>query len=146
MMANEPTTQPIITSIEGTVLALKLDHLKEQMGAVVGLVGKMQETLQSLLNVEEQQRDFRAALDRAFGELKIERDARTILASKVQTIGEEVIRLAALRRWVVGGVVAGVGMMGVALFQLLILGPMQRGYALPSQPPQTMLHPNRDVP
>ena len=120
-MANEPPKQPMLTSIEGTVLAVKLDHLKEQMVEMTKGMTEMQKTLQMLVRVEEQQRDFRGALDRAFSEIKTERDKLTLLL-------QEMPSYRALRRWVIGGIIAGMGMMGVALFNLLVIQPLYRGY------------------
>lgn len=124
---NEPTSNPIITSIEGTVLALKLDHLKEQMTDVVKLIAQMQETLKVLVRVEEQQRDFRGAIERAFADIKIARE-------RIDLLEREMPSNRTMRRWVYGGVITGVGMIAAALFNLLVIAPMYRGYGYNQAP------------
>lgn len=135
-MANEPTSQPVITSIEGAVLAVKLDNLKDNVAEMLKVMGKMQDTLQTLLKVEEQQRDFRGALDRCFGEIKVERE-------KFAAMQLEMPGIRSMRKWVVGGVVAGASMMAAALFNLLVIQPLYRGYNV--QPPQTFIVPAQPI-
>jgi hypothetical protein len=120
-MANDPTTQPIITSMEGAVLSVKLDSLKEQIGEIVKAMGEMQRTMQTLLQVEREQRDFRGALDRSFAEIRAERD-------KIVVIERELIGLRSMRRWVIGLTTSAAAMLGVALMTLLIINPLYRGY------------------
>lgn len=131
-MPNEPTTQQL-TSIEGAVLAVKLDNLKDQVGEIVKAMAEMQRTMQTLLQVEREQRDFKGALDRCFAEVKSERD-------KVLVINAELIGLRAMRKWVVILATSGAGMLGVALMTLLVINPLYRGYG--QQPPaQTFIVP-----
>lgn len=138
-MANEPTTQPLITSIEGAVLAVKLDNLKEQMAGIFTVMEKMQSTLQILANVEQQQRDFRGALDRAFLEIKTERDR---LSHLLESLNIEMPGLRTMRRWVIGLAASAAGMLGIALMTLLVINPLYHGYG--QQPPaQTIIVPSQ---
>ena len=125
-MANETTAQPMITSIEGTVLAVKLDHMKEQMAGILAVMEKMQSTLSLLATIEQQQRDFRGALDRAFAEIKIERE-------KVAAMMLEMPQYRSLRRWAIGGAIACMGMLGTTMFTLLVIQPLYRGYGIQPQ-------------
>lgn len=129
-MANEPTTNPVITSIEGAVLAVKLDGLKDQVSEIVKAMGKMQDTMQTLLAVEREQRDFSKALARAFDEIKEQRDKFDKFKADLD---KELPGLRAIRKWAIGIATAGMGMLGVALMTLLLINPLYRGYG--QQPP-----------
>lgn len=135
-MSNEPTTQPVITSIEGVVLAVKLDHLKEQVGEIVKAMTEMQRTMQTLIQVEREQRDFSKALDRAFTEIRTERDNLAKLNSE---LAKELPGLRSLRKWSIVIATSGAGMLGVALMTLLVINPLYRGYG--QSPSQTFIVP-----
>lgn len=137
-MANEPTTQPVITSIEGAVLAVKLDNLKDQVGEIVKVMAEMQRTMQTLVQIEREQRDFSKALDRAFGEIKAERDKLVQLSID---LNREMPGLRAVRKWAIILATSGAGMLGVALMTLLVINPLYRGYGTQSSPMQTFIVP-----
>lgn len=120
-----------MTTIEARVLAVKIDALKQDVGEMRSSVGAMARSMEALVRLEEQQRDMRGAVQRAFDELKAESGKREELAREITNIKSELPGYRELRRWVIGGVLAGVGMMAAALISLLIVDPMKRGYQLP---------------
>ena len=138
-MANEPTTQPVITSIEGVVLAVKLDHLKEQVGEIAKAMSEMQRTMQKLVEVEREQRDFGKAIDRAFAEIRAERDK---LAQLTADLNKELPGLRSLRKWSIAIATSGAGMLLVALMTLLVINPLYRGYGQ-TPPSQTFIVPEQ---
>jgi hypothetical protein len=136
-MVNEPILQPTMTSIEGAVLAVKIDNLKEQTAGIFVVMEKMQLTLQMLTDVERQQRDFRGALDRSFQEIKVERDRLTKL---LESLNLEMPGLRSLRRWVIWLAASAAGMLATALMTLLVINPLYHGYGYQS-PSQTIIVP-----
>lgn len=114
---------PVERLTEVAVLTVKLDAVKEEVLGIKRSVDNLSAAMSMLVRLEESQRDVRNALDRAFTEIKVERE-------KVASLQAEMPGYRALRRWVIGSVAAGLGMLGIALFNVLIIQPLYMGYTM----------------
>lgn len=110
-----------ITSAEGRLLAVQMDALRDasakQMDAlrddvreVKSTMREMARSLEQLVRIEEQQKDMRSALGRAFEEIDKERGKRDAVEKRVAAIEHVMPGLRELRGWVIAGVISGVGM------------------------------------
>lgn len=144
-----------ITSAEGRVIAVHIGGLQREMTEVKGAMLGIQVSLNAFVRLEERQADFRNALGRAFDEVKIERDARSISDKRIAElersvsifidhgrkitdlqesligIERELPGLREMRKFVVAGIMAGVGIILAGIIAMVIINPMQRAYGPP---------------
>ena len=108
-----------ITSAEGRLLAVQMGALRDDVRDVKDTMREMAKSLEQLVRIEEQQKDMRAAISRAFDEIKIERRKREEVESRVTTIEQAMPGMRELRNWVVGGVIGSLTMLTSAIVYYL---------------------------
>jgi len=133
-----------ITSAEARLLNVRMGALTEDVREVKTTMQGMARSLEQLVRIEEQQKDMRSALGRAFDEVSIERGKRELIESRVSVIERDLSTAAEtrrkaddidnrlssierdlpglreLRRWVVGGVLSGLAMITASLISFLV--------------------------
>jgi dihydrodipicolinate reductase len=96
----------------------RMDHLqaaqKQQADAMIVFT----QSLRTLSVIEYQQTQILQALSASAGRMDD-------IDKRVRTIEEKLPGLVEVRRWVIAGMLAAVGMMGMALMQLAVWGPAQ---------------------
>jgi hypothetical protein len=128
-----------ITSAEGRLVSMQLAYLRTDLSEVKATMGSMATSLASLVRIEEQQSTMRQGLDRAFlaiqkgddrdGMIRVEIDKLdNDIGRRLTAIENELPNYRGLRRWVIGGILAGIAMMAVALFSQFVIDPMKRGW------------------
>lgn len=114
-------------------MAVALADLRSDMSEMRQSLNGVQKALESLVRMDEQQNNQRQAISRAFDEIAKERDRRETMESRVHLLEVDAPSYRELRRWVIGGVLTGLTLMGAAVFKLLISDPLDRGYTRPPQ-------------
>lgn len=120
-----------MTSVEARLMAAALADLRSDMSELRQSLNGVQKALESLVRMDEQQNNQRQAISRAFDEIGKERDRRETMESRVHLLEVDAPSYRELRRWVIGGVLTGLTLMGAAVFKLLISDPLDRGYTRP---------------
>ena len=120
-----------LTSAEAQIIGASISHLAAETKRNADAVVAINESLHVLTRLETAQTNV---LDR----LKEGSIRMTDHEKRIQTIEQRMPGLNELRSWVIGGVLAGVGMMGAALLKLVIIDiPRLPVYTQPAtQPPQ----------
>lgn len=121
-----------MTSVEARILAATLVEVKSDIGEIRSSVAQMQRALDALVRIDEAQGNLRSAVSRAFDEIKDERTRREDLDKRMRILETDAPSYKELRRWVIGGVLTGIAMMGAALFKVWVADPLDRGYARPA--------------
>lgn len=129
-----------MSSIEGRLLAGSMSELKSDVGEMRASLSAMQRAMEALVRIDEQQITIRSSLGRAFDEVKEERNRRELLDARVQKLEVDSPSYKELRRWVIGGVLAGMAMMGAALFKSVVIDPMTSAYVA-ARPTTTIITP-----
>lgn len=115
---------------------MQLAYLRGDLAEVKGTMANMATSLASLVRIEEQQSAMRAGLERAFTEIAKADDERAAINARLSAVEQELPGYRGLRKWVIGGILAGLAMMGTVLFKQLVLDPLQRGWMMqPQQKP-----------
>lgn len=101
-------------------------EMSARLEAIQGYIGEIKERLEvmgnaltNLTRLESQHSQHSEALSRAFGEIRL-------LQDRVTKVEREMPGLIEMRKWVVLGVVSGIGMVMVALFKLAIVDPAEQ--------------------
>lgn len=143
-------TDGAITSAEGRVIAVQIGGLQREMTEVKSAMVGIRVALDALVRMEERQADFRTALGRAFDEIKAERELRSMLEKgmrdwregfeksrddyrmelnrRISEIEHQLPGLRELRKWVLAGVMAGIGLILAGVVTMVVVDPMRRGY------------------
>jgi len=103
-----------MNSTEARVIDAKLEHMSKDLARMSGAVDGVNAGMQTLGRVEQAQQHM----------LDMLKDGATRMGdheARIQTIEREMPGLRELRRYVIAGVLAGVGMIGVALVKLVIV-------------------------
>jgi len=104
-----------ITSAEGRLLAVQMGAMRDDVREVKDTMRDMARSLEQLVRIEEQQKDMRAAMVRAFDEIRTERERREPIESRIGSIERDLPGLRELRRWVIAGVLSGLAMLASSL-------------------------------
>lgn len=112
-------------SAEARIIHTRLDGLVENMRRLADAAERMQETVPLLTALKVQQ-------EQMLGELKKGGEIMSKHEDRLQAIERDLPGLRELRKWVVAGVLAGVGMLGTALVKLVIVD-------IPRIPPAPMV-------
>ena len=104
-----------ITSAEGRLLAVQMGALRDDVRDVKDTMRDMAKSLEQLVRIEEQQKDMRASINRAFDEVKTNRIKIDDTTARVAAIEQQLPGLKELRRWVIGGILSGNGMIASAV-------------------------------
>lgn len=107
-----------ITSAEGRLLAVQMVALRDDIREVKDTMRDVAKSLEQLVRLEENQKEMRSAVERAFDEIKINRGKVEVLEGRVAAI--EKLRVGELRSWVIGGVISGNGMIASAIIYWFI--------------------------
>ena len=119
-------------SAEARILHARLDGIVSSMERLAVASERMQETLHVLTEIRTQQTHILTQLND--GSTKMGDHER-----RIQTIERDLPGLRELRKWVVAGVIAGIGMMGAALVKLVLYDPTRPPpYAVQQPPTQTV--------
>lgn len=143
-------TDGAITSAEGRVIAVQIGGLQREMTEVKSAMVGIRVALDALVRMEERQADFRTALGRAFDEIKAERELRISLEKgvrdrwgdfeksrddyrdglnrRIAEVEQQMPGFRELRKWVITGVLAGVGLILAGVVTMVVVDPMRRGY------------------
>lgn len=129
-------TDPVdgITSAEGRLVSMQLAYLRSDLAEVKGTMTNMASSLASLVRIEEQQSTMRQGLDRAFTQIAKSDDERDAIGKRLDKVENELPNYRGLRKWIIGGILSGLGILTTAVFFQFIVSPLQRGWTL--QPPQ----------
>lgn len=125
-----PTEGQKMTSAEALVLDERTKHMQTDMTAIAGTIQDVNRKLEVLPVVA-------AAVDHLRTELTA---ASKDHEQRIQRIEQQLPALAEMRKWVVGGVIAAVGMMGAAIVKLVLVDPL-RTPATQVQPTTTQVKP-----
>lgn len=120
-----------MTTVEARLMAATLSALQGDMSEMRTSMAGMRSALEALVRMDEQQSNMRAAIGRAFDEVKAEREKREALEGRVRIMEVDAPSYKELRRWVIGGVLTGILMMAGALFKVVVSDPLDRGYVRP---------------
>jgi hypothetical protein len=124
-----------ITTIEARLLAASMGALQSDVAEMRASMKSMERAMESLVRIDEQQSNQRAAIGRAFDEIKDERKARETMAERVHLLEVDAPSYKELRRWVVGGVLTGIMALLAALFtivfKVIISDPIERNFRPP---------------
>lgn len=120
-------------SAEARIIHARLDGIVSSMERLAGASERMQETLHVLTEIRTQQTHILTQLND--GSTKMGDHER-----RIQSIERDLPGLRELRKWVVAGVIAGIGMMGAALVKLVLYDPTRPPPYI-VQPPQTQSAP-----
>ena len=104
-----------ITSAEGRLLAVQMGALRDDVRDVKDTMRGMAKSLEQLVRIEEQQKDMRSAINRAFDDIKANRIKIDDTGARVSMIEQQLPGLKELRRWVIGGILSGNGMIATAV-------------------------------
>jgi hypothetical protein len=75
----------------------------------------MAKFLEQLVRIEEQQKDMRSAIGRAFDEIKAERMKREEVASRVAAVEQAMPGMQEMRGWLIGGVTTVIALLVAAV-------------------------------
>lgn len=126
------TAEQTLKSAEAQVLGVKIDGVGGDVVEIKKTLEKLTDVLQVVTELRVQQNHTSDAIGRAFNKLD-KHEARLVPIENAMPALKEA------RRWVVGGVLAGVSMMGVALLKMVVIDPMQQPrivYVAPPAPQQ----------
>jgi hypothetical protein len=112
-------------SAEARIIHTRLDGMVDSMYRLANSVERMQEALHAVIELRAQQATVLAQMSDGAKRMQ-EHDER------LKHIERELPGLREIRRWVIGGVLAGVTMMGTALMKLVIIDQPLKYY--PSAP------------
>ena len=134
-----------MSGTEARILDVKLSQVRDDVKGFKDDLRDIKRVLENLVRIEEQQRDFRETFTRAFTEIGLNRDRLTKVEKLAEKIESELPAYRELRRWVIGGVLAGLGMMGGALIDIVFIHPAKTRFEdaptmmMPQQPQQSQL-------
>jgi len=121
-----------MTSIEARLMAAALGELKSDVVDLRTSIRGMQTAVEALIRMDEQQANQRAAIGRAFDDLKVERQRREALDERVRLLEVDAPSQRELRRWVIGGILTGSAALLAALcmivFKVVISDPVDRNF------------------
>jgi len=106
------------TPTQGEVGA-RLEAIQDSIGEIKDRLDSVGAALLNLTKLETMHTQHAEALGRAFGEIKL-------LQERVEITEREMPGLIEMRKWVVTGIVAGIGMVMAALFKLAIIDPAKQ--------------------
>lgn len=132
-----PDLSDVLQSAEARVIAVSLAHLAEETKRNADALVSVSDSLRMLTSVEQQQRHILDSLKE--GSIKM-----TDHEKRLQVVEQHLPALLEMRKWVVTGVLAGVGMMGAALVKLVIVDVPRFAYPQPpaaTAPAQPAQHP-----
>jgi len=98
---------------ESDVMEYRLSALESSVGEIRSAVKSIDASLQILSRLEQRHAETRDGLERAFSELA---DHET----RVRVIEAEQPTTKLIKGWVIGGIVGGLSMMGIALVKLVV--------------------------
>ena len=99
-----------ITSAEGRLLSVQMGAMRDDIREVKDTMREMAKSLEQLVRIEEQQKDMRLSISRAFDELKTYREQLDRVEKRVSSVEQMMPGLRELRGWVIAGVLSGVAM------------------------------------
>lgn len=118
-------------SAEARIIHTRLDGMVDSMYRLANSVERMQEALHAVIELRTQQATVLAQLSDGAKQMQ-EHDTR------LKDIERDLPGLREIRRWVIGGVLAGVAMMGTALMKLVIIDqPLKYHQQAPTTQPIT---------
>ncbi|UIF90869.1 hypothetical protein [Cupriavidus sp. UYPR2.512] len=88
--------------------------------AVEGAVEKIADSMQQLVRLEERHAETRLGLDRAFVAIERRKEENERLAERVAKIERDMPGLIESRKWMVMGILATIGFVGVGLLALVV--------------------------
>ena len=103
-----------LTSVDAKILNMRLDTMQTEMNRIGEAAVEISQSLQVLSRLEQ---GHQGILDR----LKDGAERFKSHESRLQTIEVHMPALIELRKWVIGGILAGLGMVGVAIFKLVLV-------------------------
>jgi hypothetical protein len=93
---------------------LRIEHLEKAVEKIDHKIDGITDALQSLVRIEERQISTAERLNTGAGKMS-DHEAR------IRAIEKEMPGLIEQRKWVVGGVLAGIGLIGMALLKLVLI-------------------------
>lgn len=106
-----------LTASDAAVINVRLEAMQRELAALSGTTKSVADSLVILVRLEE---SHKTVLDRLRNGSETMQNHET----RLQDIERDMPGLKELRRWVIGGILAGVGMMGVALAKLVLIDPL----------------------
>lgn len=92
-----------------------LARLEERVDTIIADVGQIKTAITTLIRVEERQAHLLASLERAFREIGV-------LNKRVTSLEQAAPTTEMVKRWVVNGVLAVAGVVGLGLVALVVAG------------------------
>lgn len=109
-----------MSSAEARILSVKLDSLRQDVGEMKAAMADAVESLSRISLVEQRISDQISTVGVVFSKL----DNHSL---RISAIEQDMPGLKELRRWVVGGILTGLGMMLLALIKLVIVDQVPSG-------------------
>jgi hypothetical protein len=119
-----PDLGDVLQSAEARVIAVTLAHIADETKRNADAIISVSESLRMLASIESQQRHVIESLKE--GSIRM-----TDHEKRLQLVEQNLPALLEMRKWVVTGVLAGVGMMGAALVKLVIVDVPRFSYPQP---------------
>jgi hypothetical protein len=107
-------TAPLLSSVEARLIAAQLGHLTDETRRNADGIAAIGESLHVLTRLEENQSHIAEKLKE--GSMRMSDHER-----RLQIVEQDLPGLRELRKWVIAGVLAGLGMVGASLFKLVVL-------------------------
>jgi hypothetical protein len=104
-----------MTSLEARLLEASLNHMRAEMTRHGNTLSSINDSLRILTKVEQSQADIRDRLHQ--GSEKMEKHE-----NRLAMIEQKLPGLIELRRWVIGGILSGLSMLGLGVVKLLFPG------------------------
>lgn len=108
-----------INSAEGRLLAVQLSALREDFKEVKETMRGVARSLEQLVRIEEQQKDMRAAIGRAFDDIKGNRQKHDELESRVGLVEQAMPGMKEMRNWLIGGILTLISLFTSAVIYYL---------------------------
>ena len=106
-----------ITSAEAQILAADIKHIRQDMARQTNSIESISRSLQVLTRLEEGHSQIMEKITVVGAETRAHE-------TRLQAIERDMPGLREVRRWVIGGVLAGIGMMGMSLVKLTLIDPV----------------------
>lgn len=104
----------MITSAEAKLLEVRLGFIQDNTADLRATLHSIVDKLQVLPAMQQAQQNIQVELQKGTA-LMADHEKR------IQQVERDMPGLKELRRWVIGGVLAGLGMVGTALFKLVVI-------------------------
>ena len=113
-------TQQLERRVDHGTLIARLDGMQSGLDDMKDALRELTTAVSRLAVVEERQANATAALERAFAAVQRVETEHKQLDQRVQAVEIVMPQLKEMRAWVISGLLAGIGMIGLGMFKLVV--------------------------